>query len=569
MLLPMVARTPPAAAIVANVGQLLRLGGLLMTTTLVICSLAGPPADARASTDTVVLSVSQGAAASDRNSGSPSQPLRTIGRAIAIAEANSGQGVPTTILVHPGVYREELHVAAAAGSSQAPITLVGSEPGGVIVSGADVWRRWRPASTPGVVQHSWPYRWGLTPLPPGWADSYGASQLRRFPVIRRREMVLVDGERLRQVMSGVTMARKPGTFFVSEDQGVVQAHLPVGVALQSARIEVSVRPVLLGIAYRHGVTVRNIAFRDANTPLQSGAVRVVQSSNIRLLHCSFTDNNWLGLTAIESSNVRIEGVTANRNGSGGIGAYAVDDLYVGNTQTSYNNWRGGYGWRMFSRPGVNDQDFIDFASGQKFFRLRDATFDRLRSVGNLAGGIWFDSDSKRVTVERSTFADNLTFGIFVEADEGPFAITGNAVCSNETGVLIGNTMDGHLLGNLFSRNALGQVFVAGSNDARPIVDRDTGQTVALVSTHWSSNHNTFVTSGDQHALATTLDSGWDAFEGTLHSDWNRYFYGEDAHVFRVARGIRLTLPDWQRRSGLDRSSVANRRGLSCALPDSR
>lgn len=72
----------------------------------------------------------------DSNAGTADAPLKTIGRAVAIARP--GQ----TVLIQPGTYREQVDLTAS-GTPQLPITLKAAPGGRAIISGADIITGWR------------------------------------------------------------------------------------------------------------------------------------------------------------------------------------------------------------------------------------------------------------------------------------------------------------------------------------------------------------------------------------------------------------------------------------------
>ena len=207
--------------------------------------------------------------ASDTNLGTPRDPVQTIGRAIELAEESNARSVPVRVVIQAGVYREALELRATGMTTSAPISFIGI--GDVTVSGSDVFTGWA-GGTDDVYHHAWDQIWGLAPLPPGWENQ--AAYLEMNPVIRRREMVFVDGESLLQQMSAEEMTAVAGSFFASEEEGQVSIHLPPGADMSTAVIEVAVRPFLLHIESRENITIKNIAFQHAATPMPGPAVSI-------------------------------------------------------------------------------------------------------------------------------------------------------------------------------------------------------------------------------------------------------------------------------------------------------
>jgi hypothetical protein len=110
---------------------------------------------------------------------------------------SNGAGKAVLIVIGPGVYREAVGVYADEQATDAPMILEGVPGGEVVISGSDVVEEWDPTGEPGVYRHHWPHQWGLEEIPEAWQDSYAANQLRDNPVIRRREMVFINGKQFK------------------------------------------------------------------------------------------------------------------------------------------------------------------------------------------------------------------------------------------------------------------------------------------------------------------------------------------------------------------------------------
>ncbi len=249
----------------------------------------------------------------------------------------------------------------------------------------------------------------------------------------------------------------------------------------------------------------------------------------------------------------------------GSRASGVHDLLVVDTQTSNNNWRGSSGWDPSDHSSAIDPNFIDFATGQKFFALRDARFSHFRSVANLSGGLWFDYDDSRITLDHVVLSGNLTHGLMVEASQGPISVTNSEICGNESGILSNNAANVHVTGSVLAGNILGQVFIAGANGPRDVVDSDTGATLAVQAEDWMLQGNDVVVDTGQLALGTYLSGDlWSAFIGTLHADDNRYISRSETAIFGVP-GKKLDLDQWKAETGVDRASTFSRGSVDCRV----
>lgn len=502
------------------------------------------------------------ALASDRNPGTEKHPLSTIGQAAQRSLKRYERGLSTEVVIAPGVYRESIAMAGSGRSTGGSIVFRGTP--GTVVSGSDVWRGWQAVSGTRVYSHPWPFKWRRSAVPKAWRSTYAGSDLAANPVIRRREMIFVDGQLLRQELSLRKVASTPGSFFVAQRRGTVYLSPPDGKDIGGAVVEVAVRPELFAATQVDRVELIEMTFRHAASGIEGQAVRFVDASGIRIVGSRFLWNNWIGLGVSGSKDVTIASSVANHNGVGGMSGAWIDGLLVQDSETSYNNWRGSRGVPTY--PGrALDGNFIDFATGQKFFRLRDAAFLRHRAVGNLSGGLWLDWDNEGVVLEQLDMRGNLTHGLFVEASQGPIAVRDSVFCGNETGILIGNSENGTIERNLFRNNAAGQIFIVGDPSAdRPVQNRGTGKWMNLRTRNWAMLNNVVTARDGQRALGTYLNPPiWSSFVETLTSHGNAWMYEGSPAIFQVAGGDHLDLEGWRAHTGEDTSSLSEEGEVAC------
>jgi hypothetical protein len=319
------------------------------------------------------------------------------------------------------------------------------------------------------------------------------------------------------------------------------------VDLATTPVDVGVRPALLSATRIANLTLRQLTFRHAATPLQDAAVRLSDCANIELQDVRIEDNNWNGLSIHNGRDIRLRRVVANRNGAGGLGAWRVRGLVVEDVEASYNNWRGGWG------------GFHGWATGQKFFFLHDARFTRYLARANQAAGLWFDTDLTDVTVERSVLCENTTQGLFLEAVQGPFMLRDSIICDNgETGILATAAAGVTLERNVIRGNRDHQIHLPWS-DPEHVVRRTPGydgQTMDIRSTEWSVVDNVIAGQGGSLLLSV---GNWPHFLRTLGSDFNRWDHDGRPDALAVYLGMhaqpsRLTLDEWRALTGQDRSS---------------
>ncbi len=479
--------------------------------------------------------------------GTEDDPLPTIQGALNLAGDRSEAGLPTTVVVAAGTYREELELSPADDAiTSGTIVLRGVD---VIVSGAD--RRNATQRPDGLWELPWDEAWGPSPFPDGWEGSIADGHLRDQPLLLRRELVVADGVRLdpRNRLDEVLDA--PGTFAVLDDQAIIVANTPDA---GPDSFEVGKRETLLKIDGRRGVTVQGLSFRHAPTRVQRRAVTVLGSDDITFEDVDASENSWFGLGMTDSREITLRRVTADRNGGGGLTAFEVDDLLVEDSSTSRNSWR-----TAISAPGTRGDHVIDlgvpdFASGQKFFRLRGALFLRHTAVDNATNGLWFDFDNVDVVLEDSEIRDNGTQGLFIEANQGPVAIRSSRICGNEVGILVSNSEDLTIRDSILGDNVISQVYVAGQVQ-RGIATRD-GEELVLTTTRLALAGNTMVATSGQRLLMTRLsDQGWRDVLGTTSATANTYVQAADTPGFLLPEDEDADLARWQEATGLDADSA--------------
>ena len=488
--------------------------------------------------------------ARDENPGSVEAPVRTIGRAIELADGYNAKSIPVRIVIGRGTYRESLVLFGNSATTSAPLTLEGHD---VTISGSDLWTGWAGGDR-GIYAHPWPYTWGLAELPDGW-DGYAADYLARNPVIRRSEMMFLGGKALQQVTAMQEMEASENSFLVDEGSGQIFIHVAEGTDLGNTPVEVAIRPSLLQVGSRENVTISGLTFEHASSSIQGAAVSIASSSKVQLVGSRFIWNSWAGLNLYQDEEVEIKGVVASHNGVSGMTGSRIRGLLVEDSEASYNNWRGASGWNVDDHKLAIDANFIDFATGQKFFNLRDATFDNYRAIGNLTGGLWLDYDNADVTLRGITLRDNLTHGLMLEASQGPISITDSTICGNETGIISNNASAVRVESNLISGNLLGQVFLAGGDGERPVTEFDTGTQIGVASENWVFHRNRFGTGAGSLAFGTYLNEGWSAYVESMQSDHNEYTNPSSDEIFGVRGGQTVALAQWQAMTGQDTGST--------------
>jgi hypothetical protein len=240
-----------------------------------------------------------------------------------------------------------------------------------------------------------------------------------WPIARRREMVFVNDTPLTQVISSNEMVE--GTFYVNDAGSQISIWPPSGTDMSTATVEVAVRPNVFTLAGATNFVFRGLTFAHAATCQQGGSALMVNTSDHVLVDTDqFLWNNQTGLGFFETSNVVVQNSVANHNGGSGWEANQGTNFTYSMNETSYNNWRNAmaayYGWAF---------------AGAKLFALHGASLSGWKSYYNQTGGGWFDTDNANVSIQNLDSSNNLTYGMFLEANEGPISITGSKFCNNK------------------------------------------------------------------------------------------------------------------------------------------
>lgn len=484
---------------------------------------------------TVTIDVDQSnSAASDNGTGTPGQPFQTLAAAVRYADSVTASGSGVAVLVHDGVYREAVQMPPRDSNIAAPLVIEAVNPGHAIVSGSDVWTGWQQQGSGNLWTLAWPYRWGQAPYPPGWEGNVVLQ-----PIVRRREMVFVNGSPLVQVLSSAQLT--PGTFYVSEDAGTITVATAAGVDLAASQVEVATRSPVLVIQGRHNVVLRGLTFQHANTMLPNAAVQVSDSAGVLVDDCLFTLNNWDGLDLLTSTDVTLQQSKAMNNGGSGMGAYQLLRLLANANETSSNNWRGAAG------------GFTGWAvAGSKFGSIHNGIVRNYTSTRNQARGFWLDFDNVNVTVDSARLDGNNGDGVFLEASQGPLQVTNTCLTGNSgAGIAGANTSDVTIAGNIAGGNSGGQLLITGDAD-RNVTNWETGATFDVRIARWTV-HGNVLASENQNQAWVVLPS-WPWFVGSLASNWNMWSYFGDDQLF-VLGGENLSLSAWTSQTGQDSDSI--------------
>lgn len=477
----------------------------------------------------VIYVDTRNANADDANPGTVDRPLKTIGKGATIAADNSLGNVGIRIIISPGVYRESVSLQPKGGRSQAPIHFQAKENGTAMIAGSDIWTGWQKQGTTNVYTHNWPYKWGLAPYPSGWQGNVDLK-----PIVRRREMIFINGNALTQVLSNGEL--RAGTFCVSEQSATVSLIPPSGMQVESATIEVATRSGIFAIDSAQNLTVSGLVFMHGNTVVGGTAVTLTNCTGGVVEDCKFLWNNWAGMT-FESSAPQISQTmtarrnTANYNGGIGLAAARVKDVLYEDNETSHNNWRGALGdFTMWSNAGM------------KHLFIHGGVYRRHRAVGNEAPGCWFDTDCADIAIEQAFFSQNGGPGLFIEASQGPTSITNCTICDNqqEAGIFSNGGADVTLQGNIIYGNRDAQLRVV--QGARSVRNWETNEALKIYPERWTMQKNIIVGTDTAPHLADIADSA--RFFRTFVSAENTWFTPQKNGTF-IVDGKGASFAAWQ------------------------
>jgi len=520
---------------------------LAFAATFLFCCAAkeARPATGDESATKIYVDASSGA---DVNPGTSSRPLQTIRRAAQIAMVNYRNGASTTIVINPGTYRESIELEGTGAGSTASIAFEAARSGTVIITGSDLSAGWEPdPSNPTRYTHAWPSRSGPCDIPAN------------FPampeIVRRQEMVFVNGVLLNQVLSLRQLAE--GSFFVDDGNGRVFVWAPAGTKISSAEVQIAIRPQLFVARRMSQLVLRGLVFEHASTCVSMKphtAVAIVGGSNHLVEDCRFEWNNWFGFVYNGVSHSAARRIIANHNGASGIAGGQLKDVTYENVETSYNNWRGAlgqfYGWDI---------------AGAKFLEIHGGLFKNFKAVGNQTRGLWFDSDNVNVTVDAAFLSHNLTGGLFLEANPGPIVVKNSGICDNGAeGIVTNNSEATTLENNILYNNKGAQIFVNGRAKSRTARNWETNSEYVTVAHKWTLRGNVIVAGDASQLLFENYENNAESsrlFFSTLVSDNNTWYSSQTSKVFQLDSGgpghqaRNVALKDWQSATGQDRNSA--------------
>jgi len=479
--------------------------------------------------DTFIYVDNQNPSASDSNPGTSSDPVKTLKKAVQLAETSNKNNIPVTVIVRAGTYREAVALNASSTSKPAPMVFQAEPPGSVIISGSDIWTGWRRQGTTNTYTQNWTFNWG--------SPSRGSGHL---PIVGRREMVFVNGVLLKQVISSSELIDE--SFYVDEASDTI--YIRTNSNVSTAKIEVAIRAGLFVIHTRQNVSIKGFVFQHDTSPGDASAVRIEKATNILIEDCNFLWNGWGGLRIDAFNNATVRRTVANHNGGRGTEAVRGTNLLMEDNETSYNNWRGfsgGYtGWNV---------------AGAKHLKIHGAVYKNHISIDNKARGFWLDYDNEDIIFDGLILLGNLEAGISVEANQGPIVIKNSAVCNNTIfgGIISSNSENVTVLDSVIANNIDSELRWFGASKSRPVTNWETGEQYNLFAKNWTIQGNIIAGTTSQHFLMKVVDSPADGFINTLTANNNIYWNPVLIKGFRANGDSDFN--GWRSKTGQESKSV--------------
>lgn len=524
--------------------------GLILTAALLCGVLAWSQANVDESLETAFVYV-DAASGSDANPGTKLKPLKTIGAAATLANTNNQAGIGTKVIINPGTYRETVTLQYNGRDTTLPITFQAATPGTAIISGADISTNWKVyGGNSQIYTNTWPNQWGLCPLDTG-SDQAPPEE----DIVRRREMVIINGALLTQVMS-LSALKQPGAFFVDETRAKIYVWPPTGTDMSAATVELPSRANLFVLSSMQNIVLRGLTFQYANSCRGDAAVLPeFSSSNILLDKDYFYWNNSAGLKVQFTTYTTVQNSVSNHNGTDGMKGYQTKyDLWQ-NNQTRYNGWRGAQG--VYYAWGV---------AGMHFGLAHNQTVKNIDSSFNQTFGFHWDTDNENDTADLLLASQNQLAGAFVEKSQGPITLSNSSLCSgnpytgpNNLGFELRNSSYVTLTGDTLLNNPT-QMLLIGQAGGITIKNWETGQSYNLFSQNTTMTNNVYAGSTDQVLFTGGQLGGvdWILFQTTLTSDYNTWWNSTATKVFFVPVPNLWTKTDftgWQVATGEDAHSV--------------
>lgn len=361
---------------------------------------------------------------SDDAAGTEQAPYATVARAVERAPRGG------TVVLRGGTYREG-GIAVTK-----PLTLQPFPGEDASLLGSQVVEGWR-ADAGAWVKDGWTTTF-TTATQDGCEPSTCLDP--EHPEADRREMVFVDGQPQRQVLTRAAV--EEGTFLV-DGRRLVLGSDPTG---RTVEVTVQDRGILLNRP-AEGATVRGLRLAH-----YAGPALFIPAHEARVEGNVVELNATKGVALIGKDAV-VRANTLRRNGHVGLSAFAADRLLLEGNTIEGNNTEG------FAKTWS--------AAGAKIVFSKDVRATDNRILDNDALGLWFDVAADRAVMVRNYARGNLA-GLFFEISRDA-VIASNVAEDNGMGILIAKSAHAQVWNNTLVNN---KVNVRVAQGARTFAQAD-------------------------------------------------------------------------------------------------
>ncbi|WP_269539747.1 right-handed parallel beta-helix repeat-containing protein [Cerasicoccus fimbriatus] len=344
--------------------------------------------------------------------GDPTTPFRTIQAAATNAMGYARAGKSVLVRVHPGVYRESVTLRGKVDESNAAIKFEGTDPGNVVINGAQIVNGW----------------------------DIGEFDIFELPWIPTKEnpAVFVEGARLvevaspRQVMQGQVC-------FVRGKEPKIYLLPPKGGVVKNGTVEISGMGVGIRAENVDGLYLESLAFErgfDAAIDVHGGDGLIINNVAIEYAHGD-------GLRLADLDKVRIRRLIVDRCGGNGIVLERLGALAMSGTEVKLNNW---------SRR-------TDDLAGLKISGCGQVKVWSLKASENHGAGLWMADTTHQSALSKVVAVNNGTGAIF-ENNQDIASLTECQFAYNRDGGVVLKGGGLYLMANVFYGNGGAQITLA-------------------------------------------------------------------------------------------------------------
>lgn len=374
----------------------------------------------------------------DSATGTNAAPMRTISAAVKRAPADG------TVVVSSGTYHENVTILRTT-----PVHLENAPGAEVWLDGSRSVTNWKAASGGRWVADNWTASFDSSPtLKAGAPDGTAAGWQfinPAYPMAAHPDQVWIDGAAQSQV--GSLGQVKPGSFYV--DYSTSRLYLgsnPSGHVVRASDLPkaISVRAP--------GTTIKGINVRRYAPSVPTMGAVTVERPDVSLTNMQIVDNATSGLQ-VGTNGVKLTNLLLTRNGMIGLRANRANGLRIQGVTARNNNTE-----RFNPAPSAGGTKI----TGSTGVQVVNSTF-----ADNYGTGLWFDASDYRFSVTGSRFDNNSLHGLFLEVS-GTGKVGNNIITRNRgNGLEIDNTDKVEVWNNTFRDNYRTIWIVQDWRDVKP------------------------------------------------------------------------------------------------------